>query len=150
MGSEMCIRDRTNVLPTKTRIVFPAPQIPCSDSCSIHRDSDCFPAPQIPCSGLMQYPQRKDSDCFPTPQICGRSATYRSTVPLFKSSNQMFYATQSILRPLSPTPSLGAAVSTRPNTYITKNKLRLGFQLLISSQGQSHGERQKDLSAELS
>ena len=112
---------RTNVLPTKTRIVFPAPQIPCSDSCSIHRDSDCFPAPQIPCSGLMQYPQRKDSDCFPTPQICGRSATYRSTVPLFKSSNQMFYATQSILRPLSPTPSLGAVVSTRPK-YIYYEK----------------------------
>ena len=31
---------------------------------------------------------------------------------------------------------------------ITKNKLRLGLQLLISSQGQSHGELQKDLSAE--
>ena len=36
-------------------------------------------------------------------QICGSSATYRSTVPLFKSSNQMFYATQSVLRPLSRT-----------------------------------------------
>ena len=55
----------------------------------------------------------------------------------------MFYATQSILRPLSRTPSLGAVVSTRPNTYIMKNKLRLGIQLLISSQGQSHGELKK-------
>ena len=69
--------------------------------------------------GLMQYPQWLGSFSRNS-QTCGSSATYRSTVPLFKSSNQMFYATQSILRPLSRTPSLGAVVSTRPNTSITK------------------------------
>ena len=60
-------------------------------------------------------------------QICGSSATYRSTVPLFKSSNQMFYAPQSILRPLSRIPSLGAVVSTRPNTYITNSNYDSDF-----------------------
>ena len=52
--------------------------------------------------GLMQYPQRLGLFSRNS-QICGSSATYRSTVPLFKSSNQMFYASQSILRPLSRT-----------------------------------------------
>ena len=53
----------------------------------------------------MRYPQivEKTSNVPRNSQICGSSATYRSTVPLFKSSNQMFYATQSILRPLSRT-----------------------------------------------
>ena len=69
--------------------------------------------------GLMQYPQRLGLFSRNS-QICGSSATYRSTVPLLISSNQMFYATQSILQPLSRTPSLGAVLSTRPNTYITK------------------------------
>ena len=58
--------------------------------------------------GLMQYPQRVTENTANVPrnsQICGSSATYRSTVPLFKSSNQMFYATQSILRPLSHVPT---------------------------------------------
>ena len=64
--------------------------------------------------GPMQYPQ-----CFPrNSQICGSSTTYTSTVPLFKSSSQMFYATQSILRPLSRT--LSSAISeksTKNNPY---------------------------------
>ena len=63
--------------------------------------------------GLMQYPQRvllhkqqkRPRTFLAISQICGSSATYGSTVPLFKSSNQMFYATQSILRPLSRTVS---------------------------------------------
>ena len=45
-------------------------------------------------------------------------------------------------------PPLGLLYLPDQNTYITKNKLRLGFQLLISSQGQSHGELKKNLSAE--
>ena len=51
----------------------------------------------------MQYPRRLGLFSRNS-QICGSSATYRSTVAFFKSSNQMFYATQSMLRPLLRTP----------------------------------------------
>ena len=97
--------------------------------------------------GLTQYPQGLGLVSHTTNMWQISNLQIDSSV--IQIVHQMFYATQSILRLLSRTPSLGAVVSTRPNTYITKNKLRLGFQLLISSQGQSHGELQKDLSAEL-
>ena len=47
----------------------------------------------------------------------------------------MFYATQSILRPLSRTPSLGAVVSTRPNTYITKPNYDSDFYFSSRAKG---------------
>ena len=94
--------------------------------------------------GLTQYPQGLGLVSHTTNMF----SNLQIDSSVIQIVHQMFYATQSILRPLSRTPSLGAVVSTRPNTYNTKNKLRLGLQLLISSQGQSHGELQKDLSAE--
>ena len=54
------------------------------------------------------YATEKTANVPRNSQVCGSSATYRS-VPSFKSSNRMFYATQSMQRPISRTAAAAAA-----------------------------------------
>ena len=92
---------RTSLRTTATRIVFPHHEYHVRTNAVSTRTRILFLHTTNTMLALMQYPQ--GLGCFPIPRICGSSATYRSTVPLFESSNQMFYVTQSILRPLSRT-----------------------------------------------
>ena len=102
---------RTSAISLHTEqphVVFPALQVLCSDYRSLYKEH----------SYITNSKDRERSS-----HIYGRSATYRSTVvPLFKPHNQMFYRNSVDTRPLSRTPSLGAVVSTRPNTYIERKQ----------------------------
>ena len=128
---------RTNALPyvPQNLGLFPAPQIPCSDYCSIHKEY----------SYISNRKDRERSSQFSNMWQLSNLQIDSSVIQIVQSD---------VLR--NSVDTTAAITNTLPwgcCIYQTKyiyyeTKLRLRLLLLISSQGQSHGELQKDLSAE--